>query len=282
MKLSKQIAVLALVGSLMACVSNERKEKGEAENESAVLERVAEIGRFERGSAGETLLMEKGGLRLLAYGSENSYEDAKLSLVEGDRSYSEGMNILQFEVENFQLAEQTNEAIASEIANSEKGQHIHYIHNNGPYSAHYTSKVEAELSEGNNVILAFLSRSFHESIKSPTAFVYKNLIVGENTIPYDISSPTLIYSRPKGSYKGKINKVLVDFYLLNAELSKEGMKVRLTINDVEFILDSWQPYLVEGLSEGSHSFRIQLIDQDGKVIPGPFNDSGERIISLEK
>ena len=70
-----------------------------------------------------------------------------------------------FEVTNYELGVQTEDATTRGIANSGKGQHIHFILNNGPYSAHYESVFSKSLNVGNYVMLAFLSRSYHESIK---------------------------------------------------------------------------------------------------------------------
>ena len=51
-----------------------------------------------------------------------------------------------------------------------------------------------------NVILAFLSRSYHESVKNPNAFFLTQIGEGEKI---DLTKEFLFYSRPKGVYKGK-------------------------------------------------------------------------------
>jgi hypothetical protein len=131
--------------------------------------------------------------------------------------------------------------------------------------------------------LAFLSRSYHESIKNGSAYVLKNYPIGESSADFDSKAPHLFYSRPKGVYSGKdAKRILVDFYLLNTSLSAEGNQLELTIDAETFTLSSWQPYFVEGLAEGEHQFRIRLIDEKGNVVPGPFNDSGVRTIEIEK
>ena len=84
-----------------------------------------------------------------------------------------------FDVANSELGAQTEDAATRGIANSGKGQHIHFIVNNGPYSAHYMPGVSNQLGDGNYVVLAFLSRSYHESVKSPGAFHIENLTVGD-------------------------------------------------------------------------------------------------------
>ena len=163
-----------------------------------------------------------------------------------------------FDVSNYDLGAQTINNVESQLANSGKGQHIHFIINNGPYFAKYSNEFVQKLDRGNNVILAFLSRSYHESVKNPNAY-YLDQIGDENKI--DLSGQLLFYSRPKGVYKGEATeKVLLDFYLVNTKISPQGNKVRATIHGTEFIIDEWAPYYIEGLPKGEISIKLELID----------------------
>ncbi len=163
------------------------------------------------------------------------------------------------------------------LANSDKGQHIHFIVNNGPYSAHYEENFSKPLDEESNVILAFLSRSYHESVKNKDAFILTQ--VGDKKI--DLDNEFLFYSRPKGTYNGDAkDKVLLDFYLVNTSISATGNKVRATIQGQEFIIDEWAPYYIEGLDDGEINIKLELIDSFGKLIDTPFNPS-DRVFTLE-
>lgn len=186
-----------------------------------------------------------------------------------------------FDVAGYELGIQTEDAATRGIANSGKGQHIHYIVNNGPYAAHYMADVPDELEAGNYTVLAFLSRSYHESVKSPGAYHIENITVGDvEAEGADLEAPHLFYSRPKGTYKGAdTEKVMVDFYLLNTELSEEGNKVRVTINGNAFTVDVWAPHYIENLPMGENTIKLELIDAEGNLIEGPFN-SVERTITL--
>ena len=161
------------------------------------------------------------------------------------------------------------------MANSGKGQHIHFIVNNGPYSAHYTNNFKKELNDSNNVILAFLSRSYHESVKNPNAFVLTQ--IGEDKI--DLDKEFLFYSRPKGTYTGSdTEKLLLDFYLVNTSISAKGNKVRVTIQDTEFLVDEWAPYIIEGLPKGEITIKLELLNSYGELIENPFNPSIREVI----
>ncbi len=187
-----------------------------------------------------------------------------------------------FDVQNYELGVQTEDAETRGIANSSKGQHIHFIVNNGPYSAHYMPGVMNTLDEGNYVVLAFLSRSYHESVKSEGAFYVENLKVGDvEPSETDLTAPHLFYSRPKGTYTDiDTKKVMLDFYLLNTTISPEGNKVKATINGEEFMITEWAPYYIEGLPLGEATIELELIDAEGKTVDGPFNKV-ERKITLE-
>ena len=135
-----------------------------------------------------------------------------------------------------------------------------------------------DLEDNNNVILAFLSRSYHESVKNLNAFVLTQ--VSRNEI--DLNKEFLFYSRPKGTYKGlDTENILLDFYLVNTEISQNGNKVRATIHDSQFIIDDWAPYYIKGLPMGEIKIKLELIDNLGNLIDSPFNPS-ERTFILEK
>ena len=182
-----------------------------------------------------------------------------------------------FDVINYELGIQSLKDFDYTLANSNKGQHIHFIVNNGPYSAHYQQNITKKLDKGNNVILAFLSRSYHESVKNPNAFILTQ--TGNDKI--NLNNEFLFYSRPKGTYKGiDTEKLLLDFYLVNTNISPDGNKVRATIQDTEFIIDEWAPYYIEGLPKGEITVKLELIDSNGNLIDTPFNPS-TRTVMLE-
>ena len=227
-------------------------------------------------------VLEKGGIRLTPLQHSPAYSAATLD--HGTLEVSEtGEAAFNFQVENYELGAQTAEPAERGLANSGKGQHIHLIINNGPYSAHYTPTFHKQLDDGHNVILAFLARSYHESIKNGKAFYVSQLNVGEaEDKKLDLSQPHMFYSRPKGTYKNQdTEKVLLDFFLLNADLAPEGHQVRATINGVTFMIAQWQPYIMEGLNLGENKIKLEFLDADGQLVASPFNPV-ERVVTLVK
>lgn len=198
--------------------------------------------------------------------SSLSLEDIKID----DNDYT-----FSFDVSDYILGIQTLKDFDYQLANSAKGQHIHFIVNNGPYSAHYEDTFTKQFEDSSNVILAFLSRSYHESVKNSNAYILTQ--VGENEI--DLNKEFLFYSRPKGTYKGvDTEKLLLDFYLVNTNLSSTGNKVKATIQDTEFIIEEWAPYYIEGLPKGEIKIKLELIDASGNLIDSPFNPSNRTVI----
>ena len=222
---------------------------------------------------------------LFAFSCDNN--KIKISKVEGSPKYEDAALVLNelnsrselefsFDVKNYKLGAQTEHEFQYSLANSKKGQHIHLIINNNPYSAHYTNKFKKKLDPDNGVILAFLSRSYHESVKNKNAYIFTQYGDLEKI---DLDKQYLFYSRPKGTYSGQdTKKLLLDFYLVNTTISKNGNKVRATINDEEFLIDEWSPYYIEGLPKGEVKIKLELINSSGELIDSPFNPSIRTVI----
>ena len=228
--------------------------------------------------------MERDGLKLTAMPDSPKFPGASLSLdgIEDGQKLPSGTVAFNFAVENYELGTQTSDATTNGIANSGDGQHIHLILNNGPYSAHYGPTFEKEMEDGQYLMVAFLSRSYHESVKEPSALVVKSFSVGDaEPQEMEAGSQHMFYSRPKGVYKGDdTQKLMLDFYLFNTSISASGNKVRATINGTEFVLTEWVPYVIEGLPLGEVTIRLELIDAEGNLVPGPYNDV-TRTVTLE-
>ncbi len=189
---------------------------------------------------------------------------------------------IKYAVQNFNLTDQTEHS--HHMANSHDGQHIHFILDNKPYVALYkpehtfTVPVNSE-----HYLLSFLSRSFHESIKTADASKLQKFKVTANGKIEELPTPTepsLFYSRPKGDYKGDdTNILLLDFFVANTTLGADANKVKASINGQEFTLDQWTPFEVLNLPKGENTIKLSLVDKDGNALTGD-NVSVERKINL--
>ncbi len=215
------------------------------------------------------------------------------SLEDGDVLDDNNVSVV-VEVENYELGIQTDTSRAKEIANSAKGQHVHIILDNDPYFADYEAGVPFDigvLDEGPHTLVVFPSRSYHESVKSKDSVDIVNFYVGkkEGEFMLDESKPTVIYSRPKGKYEGKdAEKIMLDFYIINMKPS-DGYQVKYTIRKNEpdavehsITIKEWKPAFVTGLTSGEYIITLQLLDKDGNLVEGPFNNTQRAVTVVAK
>jgi hypothetical protein len=167
--------------------------------------------------------------------------------------------------------------------------HVHLILDAKPYKPIFDPKAPVKLSdltggdplaEGQHILVAFPSRANHESVKLPNALATVEFWVGKKGEKIqDPTKPMLIYSRPKGEYKGDMaSHVLVDFQLVNDKLAAGKDHVHIAVTgpgiDGEKTADATTfgpPFYLDNLQDGSYSVKLELLDADGKALPGPWN-----------
>lgn len=206
--------------------------------------------------------------RLTPVNSKVEFPNAKLEY----QYFSNGK--FQFHVTDYPLKAQTPDAGELMCANSATGQHIHVIFDDAPYSAQYTSAFDFAKEDGRYYMMAFLGKSYHESIKTPDAYVAQRVSIRDNSIyaRSTIKDPVLFYSRPKGTYVGKdAEKVMLDFYLLNCDLEGQAYKVLADINGEQHVISKWESYFIEGLPYGENTIKLTLIFNSGEIVPTKLN-----------
>jgi len=219
----------------------------------------------------------------------NAFPDAKLTIadVKTEKVGKDSVKLkYSFNVANYELTKQTMDMHSGECANSDKGQHIHFIMDNKPYQALYKPENEVTLAlNSEHYLLVFLSRSYHLSVKSADASALVHFKIdkdGKYVVMESSKEPMLFYSRPKGEYVGKdAQNVLLDFYVKNAMLSADGYKVKVSVADTTFVVDQWQPYFIKNAPMGDLNLKIELLGADGKELTGD-NTSAERTVTLKE
>lgn len=216
---------------------------------------------------------------LTAFTPSKDYPEARLETMQ----YMDGNFNFFVSADEYKLGAQTPDAEQKMCANSGKGQHLHVIVDNAPYMAKYEANFAYEMPQGEHYILSFLSRSYHESIKRPAAKIAQKVTVegGQFAKRDTIAGPMLFYSRPKGTYVGEkdTKKVMLDFYLVNASIGAD-YKVKAEINGEEHLIDTWQPYYIEGLPMGENKVKLTLVDKEGNAVDAPLNPV-ERTFTLK-
>jgi hypothetical protein len=177
-------------------------------------------------------------------------------------------------------------------------QHVHLIMDNHPYKPIYDPKLPVKLSElmggdpineGEHILVAFPSRANHESVKTKDAMTIMSFWVGKKgATTTDLKKPMLVYSRPKGEYKGlAASHVIVDFQLANAKLEEGKDHVHITVlgpgitDKLEAKAEKFgPPYFLDNLQNGTYTVKLELMSGSGadmKLIPGAWNSTTRTI-----
>ena len=177
--------------------------------------------------------------------------------------------------------------------------HVHLILDNKPYKRIDDPKLPVTMNEltggeaigeGQHVLVAFASRGSHESVKTKDAIFVTQFFVGKKgDTPQDLKKPLLVYSRPKGEYKGATaNHIIVDFQLWNAELGDKKNKVNVTITGpgidsplTQKMTEFGAPLYIDNARNGNYNVKLELTDADDNAIAGPWNNT-TRSISVDR
>ncbi len=138
-----------------------------------------------------------------------------------------------------------------------------------------------DIAPGTHTLRAFAARPWHESFKNAGAFdqVTFNIFTPSSKNDAGQGSPLLTYSQPQGVYGAE--PILLDFYLTNVPLhliaakddSLSDWRIRCTVNGEAFVFDRWQPLYLKGFNPGQNWVKVELVDEAGKLFPGPFNSA---------
>lgn len=112
----------------------------------------------------------------------------------------------------------------------------------------------------------------------------------------DVTKPLLTYSRPKGEYKdAEADPIMIDFWLSNARIkgapyvggdrirALPEVRVRYSIDGSEpKYIDEWKPVWLSGWTAGTHTIKLELVDEDGGLIDNGGYNSTTREITITK
>ena len=247
---------LIVLTFLFACNTNNSNKKETSDEASSSKENTQTSLIIEQKADSDIATFSADGITLTEIKPTKNNKESVLTLT--NTSFKEGINLLQFNIENNQ------------------NYNITTIQNNYTIATHSNTKIEQEFLSGNNVFLAFLSDENNLGIKTNNATLLKNIVLNDEVL-FDEKQAHLFYYLPQN------NIAILDFCLVNTSLSENGNKIKVTFNGTtSIIVDKWASYQIDGLTQNKNTIRIELIDKIGKLIPGPFNDSGERSFTLKQ
>ncbi|MFD1769367.1 hypothetical protein [Sphingobacterium suaedae] len=264
--LKTALALLAVSATIASCNPSTKNSDGDTQDSTALSDSVGAIA-----------------VNPLKHSKEFPGATLKIASITSEKVGTDSAKVtVKYDVSNFELTAQTEHE--HHMANSHEGQHIHFILDNKPYAALYKPEHNVTVAlNSEHYLMSFLSRSYHESIKTAEASkLIKFKVTADGKIE-ELPAPSelsLFYSRPKGDYKGEDTKaLLLDFFVANGTLGADGNKVKADINGQEFTLDQWVPYEILNLPMGENTVKLTLVDKDGNAVTGD-NVTVERKINL--
>lgn len=192
------------------------------------------------------------------------------------RSAEELMKLTILEPKNGEILPSDSVRIIFEPQNFKIGDSavLYVVLDNGPRIVQHTNEplVLSSLSEGRHILRAFPAKRWGESIKDPESLVTVQFYTKKkNSELLNTNLPMLTYNGPTGYYRGeKSKRILLDFIVSNAILSKDGYRVSYKIDDKQTILETQSPIYLTDLQPGPHTILLELQDKNGNIAEGNF------------
>jgi hypothetical protein len=153
------------------------------------------------------------------------------------------------------------------------GNRLHVIVDNGSPVEHANELkpvVLHGLAPGAHVVRVYAVKPDGRMLADPEAKARVNFYVRRkdfsNFQPEDQPYLTVNVPMAGTAFPDAEGKVWLDFHAHNVSLSKEGYRVRFSLDGVETTLPSGEPYAWMGLSEGRHRLVVELIDEEGDPV----------------
>jgi hypothetical protein len=261
----KYLGVICSILLLFSCGGDEEFEFSDEKINEAI-----KLGNY------TAIVLERDGIKLTEVFNIPKFTGIEASLQAENQRFHLGVNKIEFKTKDFNIGQRTVDQDFHKVRNEERGQYLAVVRNNGAPLKQYGNNIAANLKNGENYFLCFLNRSYDISLKVPKAsFLFKIDATpngcSSNTNVTDVAAYTI--NQPSGSYTGlETNKILLDFYLKNVSIGKNGNYAVVKINETEFKLKKWAPYWITGLKKVKHTVVLEIFNKDGKKINSIFSD----------
>ncbi|MGC8741411.1 MAG: hypothetical protein ACP5UB_08140 [Candidatus Sumerlaeaceae bacterium] len=152
---------------------------------------------------------------------------------------------------------------------------IHLMLDNEPFVVKYDlsrPQIFHDVAPGTHTLRVYAANPYHEIVGDtlcvvPFAVEYHD---GENRP--ERGEPLLTYVLPQGEYRGiDCADIVLNFAVSGAPLSRHGYRVQYYVDGRRYIMSRQESVHLRGLKGGYHTIRMELIDERGRVVPGPFN-----------
>lgn len=168
---------------------------------------------------------------------------------------------------------------------ADSGGHVHLMVDNQPpeeIADFLLPVVIRQVGPGLHVVRAFACDGAHVSYKNKAAFAMTWFTIGDSRQPvvaFDPALPTLTFNLPLASYRKLPKNLPVDF-LVSGPIEPGQWQVRVTVDAEPLrVLDRVDPAFALSLGPGDHAVRLELFDNDGRLMKANFVWS-ERTVRL--
>jgi hypothetical protein len=167
------------------------------------------------------------------------------------------------------------------------GCNIHFKLDNEPFEVQFDPShphVFRDVKPGTHTARVYAANHRHEAIPGTMDMVTFSVIYPTEDNRPEPGVPLLTWNLPQGEYKGlDAADIAADFLVTDGALSKHGYRVQVYVDGRRDIVYDNAPRHYKDLAPGFHVIRMDLVDRQGHLVPGPFNTvSNTILLSPEK
>ena len=217
----------------------------------------------------DSLEIEKKEVSFYFYEEEKEYPDAIIEMYAplSNQKFSPGRIPFEFNIKNYPFGEDLD------------GFKLNTILNSGDPVGHNSPIFQQELKEGTYRIVAYLVDSQGLALKEFGNYVDREFMVG-NTRPFPYSSePYLALNLPvNGQTYSEGEEVTIDFLVIGGDMLLDNLQVEIKVGDFHYEITEINPVRILNLPNVEHLNQLNLSNQNGKSMEGPFSSAQKTIV----
>ena len=163
------------------------------------------------------------------------------------------------------------------------GCNLHFMLDNEPFQVQFDPSkphVFHDVKPGTHTVRVYAANHLHEAFPETIDLVTFSVGYATDENRPERGEPLLTYVLPQGQYLGiDAADITLDFIVSGATLERSRWKVAYYVDGRRFLVRDAAPRHITGLAPGYHRVRIELVDDQNNIVPGPFNGV-ERTIFL--
>jgi len=251
--MKKNKAIWILIFMLISVLSCNHKNEEKADNES--IKQHPEP-------------VEKEEVKFRYEMQDAAYPDAMLELYSPleNQTFKEGGVSFEFNIKNYPFGDMKKAGPLKVIINGDDPI---------SYNMHVFKK---DFKTGTYKIVAYLVDKNGLALKEYGNYVDRDFVVG-NSRPFpENEDPVIGLNLPHNDQEfEKGEAVAIDFLLVGGDLKEDGLRVKVSVDSQEYVIEEMGNLTVNNLPEGDHMVTVALIDRDGNELPGVFSKSIKKI-----